>query len=296
MQMPKLVMLGALVTLFLASAKPSWAAQASPKHLCDEFEGLGFELDPQKCKSWEGRDAKVRTLREKIQKSKQQCRELLSYSLSHKRIRLERSAADQCLKAYRDYSKDALRSKAAWLAARTACDAAIVGLARSGEVCDSAFECAPGLVCRGDKGGPPGRCQAVLNIGDACDDDALNASALHALLLDARGSCGAGAHCGISKDGSLRCAKDLALGAACSGSQDTKACGPGHACVGGICKLQDKQPSGGSCLSEEGCGLEFTCKNGSCIDKSVAKTACHQDQDCLGRCVKGRCQPFCGSK
>lgn len=289
--MPFLVAVAAAFFVTLAAhAAPAFSAKA----LCDGFEGAEPERLYGNCSAKEKSAPFVATRLELAARAKGQCRELLATSFSTGRVTTTKAAAEACLDARAAWAADRTRSRGAADRMRAACDAALVGLRKEGQSCDSAFECAVGLACIGKRGGPPGTCRKPLPLGAACDDDALNASQLHALILDLRSICGKGAHCG-PQGSTLACRADLGEGKACQG-KDRRECGVGLRCSGGRCSAETRGGGGEACVQAEDCDDGHYCSSQNrCEQKRAAGASCSVEHECKGQCRSGSCQAACGS-
>jgi hypothetical protein len=280
----------AFFTTLAAHAAPAFSA----KVFCDGFEGAEVERLYGKCGAKESSDPFVAAQLERAARAKGQCRELLATSFSTRRVTTTKATAERCLEARAAWAADRTRSRATADRVRAACDAALVGLRKEGQSCDSAFECALGLTCIGKRGGPPGTCRKPLPLGAACDDDTLNASQLHALILDLRNVCGKGAHCG-PQGPTLACRADLGEGKACQG-KDRRECGIGLRCSDGTCTAETRGGAGAACKQAEDCegGLYCTSQN-RCEPKRASGASCSLEHECKGLCRSGKCQAACGS-
>jgi hypothetical protein len=289
--MPFLVAVAAALFVTLAArAAPSFSAKA----FCDGFEGAEVERLYGTCGAKDRSDPFVATRLERATRAKGQCRELLATSFSTGRVTTTQATAKQCLDARAAWAADRTRSRAAADRMRAACDAALVGLRKAGQSCDSAFECATGHACIGKRGGPPGTCRKPLPLGTSCDDDTLNASQLHALILDLRNVCGKGAHCG-PQGSTLACRADLGEGKACQG-QDRRECGVGLRCSDGTCTAETRGGGGEACKQAEDCDDGHYCSSKHrCEPKRAAGASCSAEHECKGLCRSGRCQAACGS-
>ena len=70
-----------------------------------------------------------------------------SLAVANARLISRLRAAEQELRRENQFLKSRDRSRAKAEAMRKACDGAITGLQKSGQACDSSFECSAGLAC-----------------------------------------------------------------------------------------------------------------------------------------------------
>lgn len=287
-------LIGLLAILAFLAVKAHAAASLGARAICDSFEKAEVDHLFSKCKQQDLQDPSLAAQLEAANRAAGQCRELLSASISLRHVKTNPSLAQKCLEARTAWAADSARSQAKAQAMRTVCDQAIVGLRVDGQSCDSAFECVPGLVCVGERGAPPGTCRKPLALNAACDDDTMNASQLHALMLAVRNVCGPGAHCG-SKDGNLVCRPNLAPGQDCDG-KSRYACGPSGRCNAGRCVAETRGGSGSSCKQSDDCSDSFYCSpRQRCELRLSAGARCSLEHECKGICRSGTCQARCGS-
>jgi len=143
------------------------------------------------------------------------------------------------------------------------CDHTGVCVARDGEACVDAADCAPGFFCDRPDDLGPGACAPVASEGDACDADEGCAS----------GVCADGVCCERACDGACEtCARPGREGEclrADAGADPGERCGDGLACdVLGVCRGEVGQL----------CGVDADCVGRACAD---------------GRCCEGRCDGAC---
>lgn len=183
-----------------ASATPVFTARS----FCDAFEGAETRQLFGEGRKIDKNSPEYLALIDREARASGQCRELLAASISNHRVKLEPKATSLCLKHLRDWLKETKVTSTLRTSMQQACNEAIIGQQQAGKACDSAFECVTGLVCIGERGGPPGACRLPLPINATCDDSQLNSSQLHGLIAASRSVCGPKAHCGL-KNKTLVC-------------------------------------------------------------------------------------------
>ena len=286
--------LGAFLLIALQAWTNGIAAAMGARSICESFEKAETDRLERQCSGKDWQDPVIMAQVEAANRANAQCRELLSASLSLRRVKVNPSGLQKCLKARTAYLADPARSQAAAASMRTACNLALRGERKAGQTCDSAFECVSGLVCVGKHGGPPGVCRQPLALGASCDDDPMNASQLHALLLAVRNVCGPGAHCG-RKNGSLVCRANVKRGQACEG-QSRLECGLASRCSAGVCVAETLGGDGAACKQIEDCRDGYYCSpRYRCKARLSAGTSCDLELECKGLCRAGTCQARCGS-
>lgn len=188
---------------FNASAEAAYGA----RRFCDAFEGTEAQQEFVEDSKKSVKKTIVSEKSEKQARAIGQCRELLAAGISNRRVKLDPKSTQLCLKSRAVWLSDPEQGSTLKTSMMEACDRAIIGQQKLSDPCDSAFECAVGLVCVGNRGGPPGTCRRPLALNTTCDDSQVNASELHAIIAAMRPSCGANAYCG-TKNGVLVCLPD----------------------------------------------------------------------------------------
>lgn len=161
------------------------------------------------------------------------------------------------------------------------------GLLEEGAVCESAFDCQPGLWCRGTQ--CPFRCAARLGHGAETPHYAECGTESAAMLVDGGmrcldpipfgadcssavderpywRACEGALRCGLTADGGRRCRTALALGATCLGDD----CGLGLQCRGRPLRCVATANVAERCLADGGtllpsCFVGLRCSNGVCV-------------------------------
>lgn len=165
----------------------------------------------------------------------------------------------------------------------------IIGEIPAGEFCAGPSECAEDLACIRELPGPGcGRCLPPLARGAPCFDSGASCGGSLRCTGNGAGSfscqpepataglgescvrgevCTGRTYCGLSEDGTLRCAPRPVLGEACSYYGGPP---PGVECGEGICR------------------------NWICVAPSFVEPgeACDDERVCFGRCVEGRCEAW----
>jgi hypothetical protein len=266
-----------------------YAALASPlstKTFCERFEAPS---DPKAALCTGKFAADPTAAADASAHAVHQCLEILNSAISRGHLKMDGGLATRCADARRELLADPRRSLVRLAALRAACAQAFTGRVSKGEVCESALECAAGLVCAGKDGGPPGTCVEPKKRGALCSSDAVNGSALAALFGGMRSVCGSASHCA----GTV-CAKDLNRGAPCIGDGPS-ACGGGLRCVRGLCAEDQLGLTRERCGKSSDCAAGLRCVTGACAKAAAAGSACAADADCAGVCRKNRCESLCGS-
>ncbi len=290
-----LTALGPILGTLLA-AMPALAAGPAPnptsigtRAFCEAFEAPDAPKFAS-CTAKDAGDPQVATAFEGAARLQHQCLELLNSALAAKHVKMDPVGARRCAAARQAFLQDPRRPPARRAAMGAACAAAFTGLQKTGERCESALDCAAGLACAGQGGGPPGTCAEPAKPGADCSGDAVNGSAVATLFGGLRAVCAAGAHCN-----GTACAADLGAKAKCSGT-DADACGPGRRCLVGACAADLLGIKGDACSRPADCAAGFLCKNEACAPAATAGAKCSADDDCAGACRNGRCATRCGSK
>jgi hypothetical protein len=219
-----------------------------------------------------------------------ECVRTLSAALSSKAVTLEPSAVDACAQAM-----EQAHAGCEWVgpvapAVPAACLGLIQGTLAAGAKCRSSLECTEGLRCIGVGPTDTGVCGAPLVAGQPCafSVDSLATYTRQDALDEQHPECQG--HCF-----KRRCADNVAMGGECVLSAQ---CGPGRHCAGNQCAEGAASQLGQPCVSG-GCEQGARCIQSTCVMPKPTGTACENDGECLGGCVrpdggrKGTCGPRC---
>jgi hypothetical protein len=173
-----------------------------------------------------------------------------------------------------------------------ACQGIVHGSVQAGSPCRSSLECVKGLRCHGVGPTAGGVCGPARADGQACGAavDALAVFAkqkadLESVHPECTGYCDR-----------LRCAHRGAMGEACK----TEAQCDDGGCAAGKCAPHVLGKPGGPCPTGE-CAEDTLCVAGKCVERRPPGSACRNDFECRGACLKtdggaGVCGKGCNAR
>jgi hypothetical protein len=224
------------------------------------------------------------------------CTRLLSLAVADGAIRLDAGATAACIATLEAAGGPSTCETQGRFAPGPApdgpCVDVVVGLRRAGAECRSDLECEGSMQCRGAGPTTPGTCAGPNQVGMGCGE------AVDVLVAQTGlpGSEARHPEC----DGlcvQRRCTFLTPAGAACRANA---ACGPGRACVEGLCADAPTGLGAGEPCPGLGCAASLRCVEGRCRAPAPTGAICTHDGECAGACLKpaanarqGKCGPFC---
>lgn len=174
-----------------------------PKHFCQIFEAMEAEVLGTCPAAAQDRPA-VKARIAASQRAVQQCRELLEFAASEKRVKLDQYYARLCIAARQAFLNSPDPNARLRLAVRDSCVNTLAGQRADGAACESASECRHGLTCLHQGASLTGSCGKPLPANTACNDEAANDSAFYEMLRLERAVCTRGMSC-INGPGGFKC-------------------------------------------------------------------------------------------
>lgn len=225
-----------------------------------------------------------------------ECTRLLSIATADGAIRLDAGAAAACIATLEGAGGVSACETQGRFAPGPApdgpCAEVAIGLRRPGAACRSDLECEGSMQCRGAGPTTLGTCAGANQVGMGCDE------AVDTLVAQTGlpGSEVRHPECdGLCVE--RRCTFLTPLGGPCRANL---ACGPGRACVDGLCADAPAGLKAGEPCPGLGCAAGLRCVHGACRAPAPTGALCTHDDDCAGACLappgnarQGRCGPFC---
>jgi hypothetical protein len=187
-----------------ATAKPlPKQAPMLPKQFCQDFEAMEAEILGTCSKAAQDRPA-VKSRLKVAQRVVQQCRELLEFSTSEKRVKLDQYHARLCLVNRRSLLTSANPGPQVRLAVLSACRNVLAGQRGDKQECETTSECKRGLSCLRQGASLTGKCGAPLTKDATCNEGDANDSAFYNFLRSERSVCSPGLQC-LDGVGGFKC-------------------------------------------------------------------------------------------
>ena len=221
-----------------------------------------------------------------------ECTRLLSLGLQQGAIALEGPALEACVGVLEKSARPCSEQGRFDAASPAPCQAVVTGRRVAGAICRSHLECEGSLQCLGVGPTQTGICAGPRPLGAPCGAGA------DVLVTYARQPEAGSRHPECDGTCSMhRCAALTPIGGACVGNLQ---CGEGRACVARKCAPEPRDLQEGAACPGAGCAAGTRCIAGRCGKPAVAGTACSNDFECEGACLKaaildktGVCGVFC---
>ena len=221
-----------------------------------------------------------------------ECERMLTSAVGSKAASLEATEVDRCVSAMQKAYEGC-----DWVGpfppeTPPECEGVVHGSLGTGATCRSSLECVKGLRCNGVGPTLAGVCGPAHADGQSCgaavDTLAVFVKQQAELAVDHPECSG---YCDR-----LRCASLVPLGGACRTGGQCKEGG----CAAGKCAPRVLGKPGGECPTGE-CAEGARCVVGKCLERGAVGSACKNDLECRGACIKsgggpGVCGKGCGAR